>query len=426
MATGGGDDDEKELEIVMDKDLREEEEGEGGEVKRTRVKRRSPAVVKGMRKGDRSAWPRFCQYARGCLNFPLYGEYWDKMPRFCIEHRHDHHINVRGAGKNKYMGLAVNGSRVIDVRNIAVVEDPSNPEDAERLRKCFEPYHDCVLCGAKGWVDWYYDFPIYAKRLCIRDIMNFISLEQTGRPCMSPPPELYDELWKNVPPGPFATEGDEEWKRFEGTQEGLDARTNKDVREAEQIKRMWEEECKIAAAETPEQRKAYVDEFLKRSRENQRAIDVASKGDASAPSSQDPDAPPRLPVSLPIPLSLSPSLPLSLPPFLSPSLPPSLSLFPSFPLSLSPSLSPLSRSPALPLSLSPSIPLSLSPSLPLLLPLSLLLWLFLSCPHPLSPSLPPPACRTRGGTGHWHWVSSGSACQMPLGTSQCVLVANCS
>ena len=146
----------------MDKEVREQEEGEE---KGARTRRRAHAAssasgvgAKGGRRKDRCAWPKFCQYARGCLNFPLYGEYWDKMPRFCLVHRHDHHINVREAGRNKYMGLAVNGTRVIDVRNIAVVEDPSNPEDAERLRKCFEPYHDCMQCGAEGWVDWYYHF----------------------------------------------------------------------------------------------------------------------------------------------------------------------------------------------------------------------------------------------------------------------------
>jgi hypothetical protein len=302
----------------MDTEVQEQEEE--GEEKGARARRRAHAAssapgvgAKGGRRRDRCAWPKFCQYARGCLNFPLYGEYWDKMPRFCLVHRHDHHINVREAGKNKYMGLAVNGTRVIDVRNIAVVEDPSNPEDAERLRKCFEPYHDCVQCGAEGWVDWYYDFPFYTKRLCIRNLMDFVSLEQTGRPCMSPPPEFYDELYKGVPPGPYATTGDEEWKRFEGTQEGLDARTNKDVREAEQIQRMWLEECEVAAAETPQQRKAYVDQYLQQSREIQRSLDASSKvhrADASGTSSQDLDSPPRFLVSLRF---LSPSSCVSLP-----------------------------------------------------------------------------------------------------------------
>ncbi len=163
----------------------------------------------------------------------------------------------------------------------------------------------------------YYDFPFYTKRLCIRNLMDFVSLEQTGRPCMSPPPELYDELYKGVPPGPYATTGDEEWKRFEGTQEGLDARTNKDVREAEQIQRMWLEECEVAAAETPQQRKAYVDQYLQRSREIQRSMSMEAsskvhRADASATSSQDLDSPSRFLVSL-IPSLPPPSLLLSLP-----------------------------------------------------------------------------------------------------------------
>ena len=237
--------------------------------------RRSPRHDGG---GDRAAWPRFCQHARGCTNFPLYGEYWDKMPRFCLQHRHDHHINVRHACKHKYMGLDASGKRVVDVRNIAVVEDPSNAADAERLRKCFEAYHDCIDCGAKGWVDWYYDFPFWVKRLCVRDMMEFLTREQTGRPCMSPPPEFYDDTFRGLPLGPYATSGDEEWKRFEGTQEGLDARTNKDVRDADSLRRLYEQECEKAAAETPLQRKAVVDEFLKRSREIQRAMGTAGAG----------------------------------------------------------------------------------------------------------------------------------------------------
>jgi hypothetical protein len=207
---------------------------------------------------ERSAWPRFCQSARGCTQFPLFGEYWDRIPRFCLEHRHDHHINVRSACRYKYMGLAANGSRVIDVRNIPVVENPTDAADAERLRKCFEAYHDCELCGAKGWVDWYYDFPFLVKRLCIRDLLDYASMEQTGRPCMSPPPEFFNQTLDGVPLGPHATIGDEEWKRFEGTLEGSDARTNKDVREADELRALIDQERLVVEGETAAQRQAYV------------------------------------------------------------------------------------------------------------------------------------------------------------------------
>ena len=130
--------------------------------------RRKPLAKKGgseARSGERGCWPKYCQHAKGCVKFPVFGEYWDKIPRFCLEHRcvihvcvrtracaracvracvrarvracvrarvrvlggvfayiythtyirrHDHHINVRNVCKNTYMGLDINGTHVID------------------------------------------------------------------------------------------------------------------------------------------------------------------------------------------------------------------------------------------------------------------------------------------------------------------------
>lgn len=67
----------------------------------------------------------------------------------------------------------------------------------------------------------------------------------------------------------------QEWRRFEGTQEGVDLRTNKDVAEARQFWRWYDAEMARVARETPEQREAYVHEFLRRSREVQRTLRVA-------------------------------------------------------------------------------------------------------------------------------------------------------
>jgi len=64
---------------------------------------------------------------------PKYGSYWDKLPRFCLQHRHDHHIDVRSPARHKYNGLAANGTRLLDLRNIPVVEDPSVPDNSDRL-----------------------------------------------------------------------------------------------------------------------------------------------------------------------------------------------------------------------------------------------------------------------------------------------------
>ena len=117
----------------------------------------------------------------------------------------------------------------------------------------------------------YYDFPLLARRICLRDVMDAVNMEQCGRGCVSPPPELFNSSCDSVPLGPFAC-GDEEWKRFEGTVEGAHARTNKDVGEAEEIHNLFEEEYEIAARETREEKAAYVDAFLERSRRMQRLL----------------------------------------------------------------------------------------------------------------------------------------------------------
>ena len=53
-------------------------------------RRKKPLAKKGgkeVRSGERGSWPKYCQHARGCVKFPVFGEYWDKIPRFCLEHR---------------------------------------------------------------------------------------------------------------------------------------------------------------------------------------------------------------------------------------------------------------------------------------------------------------------------------------------------
>ena len=125
----------------------------------------------------------------------------------------------------------------------------------------------------------YYDFPLLSRRICLRDVMDAVNIEQCGRGCVSPPPEFFNSSCDSVPLGPFAC-GDEEWKRFEGTVEGADARTNKDVGEAEEIHNLFEEEYEIAARETAEEKAAYVAAFLERSRRMQRLLgDAVSQDD---------------------------------------------------------------------------------------------------------------------------------------------------
>ena len=98
-----------------------------------------------------------------------------------------------------------------------------------------------LAAGSKGWADWYYDFPLHAKRLCLRDMLDYTSMQHTGRPCQSPPPEVFNGSFSTVPLGPYATVGDEEWKRFEDTEEG-ELRTNKDIEEAESLQQLLREE----------------------------------------------------------------------------------------------------------------------------------------------------------------------------------------
>ncbi len=133
----------------------------------------------------------------------------------------------------------------------------------------------------------YYDFPLLSRRICLRDVMDAVNIEQCGRGCVSPPPEFFNSSCDSVPLGPFAC-GDEEWKRFEGTVEGADARTNKDVAEAEEIHNLLEEEYEIAARETPEEKAAYVAAFLERSRRMQRLLgDTVSHDDGDPDDEQD-------------------------------------------------------------------------------------------------------------------------------------------
>lgn len=80
------------------------------------------------------------------------------------------------------MGTSLNGTRVIEIRNVRVVEDPTDPEDNERLRKAFLFDHDCELCGSKGApVDVYYDFPLLVKRASTRTIQREILRETIGK-----------------------------------------------------------------------------------------------------------------------------------------------------------------------------------------------------------------------------------------------------
>ena len=72
-------------------------------------------------------------------------------------------------------------------------------------------------------------------------MLDYTSMQHTGRPCQSPPPEVFNGSFSTVPLGPYATVGDEEWKRFEDTEEG-ELRTNKDIEEAEALQQLLREE----------------------------------------------------------------------------------------------------------------------------------------------------------------------------------------
>ena len=57
-------------------------------------------------------------------------------------------------------GKAANGTQILLLYNVPVVEDPNDSEDAERLLRAFGPWQGCELCGSRGApVDVYYDLP---------------------------------------------------------------------------------------------------------------------------------------------------------------------------------------------------------------------------------------------------------------------------
>ncbi|EKX41641.1 hypothetical protein GUITHDRAFT_112348 [Guillardia theta CCMP2712] len=216
--------------------------------------------------------PRFCQFPKGCPELPYWGYIDDGVPRFCLKHRHDHHIDVRSPPRFKYMGIAPNGTRVFSLRNIPVAEDPDNPEDALRLMRHFDDDHLCDLCGANGLVQMAYEFPFLLWKWDTRRVQHEVWMKEVGRMPSPPPPETFDFNPDLFPKGPYYTPSDVEWKRFEGTQEGVDLRTNKDVEDAEELYAILEEERELAEKETEEEKQKFVDEFIARSIANQRAL----------------------------------------------------------------------------------------------------------------------------------------------------------
>lgn len=237
------------------------------------MKETDPVLIAEQRRTER--FPKYCQYPKGCLRFPCWGVYFEKIPRFCKTHRHDHHLDVRHTARNLFMGKTMNGTQVLEIQNVPVVEDPKDADDTERLIKAFEPFLDCALCGNKGAPSlMYYDFPFKVSQCSTVNIQKEAYFATTGREVSSSTEVSSNFTLEGIPPGPYMTDGDEEWRRFEGTQEGEDLRTNKDVEEARTIREMYEEELLVAEAETPAEREAYVQDFLRKSRELQQMLRV--------------------------------------------------------------------------------------------------------------------------------------------------------
>lgn len=65
-----------------------------------------------------------------------------RVPRFCIEHRHDHHLDVRHVATNVYMGEDAEGVHRLDVRNIKV---------SAWMRGCvhFSSFRSRAVCAAQ-------------------------------------------------------------------------------------------------------------------------------------------------------------------------------------------------------------------------------------------------------------------------------------
>jgi hypothetical protein len=181
---------------------------------------------------------RYCQYPTGCSRFPYYGEVWDRVPRLCLQHRHDHHLNVRHPPTKLYMGCSINGTRVHEIRNIKVVEDENDPEDNERLRKAFEFLHDCEKCGCDGaFKDVYYEFPLLTRRMNTRRYVREVWKQTIGT--SEPESEsssFWNRSWDAIPIGPHYPDGTEEWRRYEENHDEDDLRTNKDVEDAEMLR----------------------------------------------------------------------------------------------------------------------------------------------------------------------------------------------
>jgi hypothetical protein len=181
---------------------------------------------------------RYCQYPRGCTRFPYYGEPWDRVPRFCLQHRHDHHLDVRHPPTRLYNSCFLNGTRISDWRNIKVVEDENDPKDNERLRKAFAFLSECDKCGANGaFADVYYEFPILVRRMNTRRYVKEVWKETTGQSePESDPSWVYNTSWETIPIGPHYPDGTEEWKRYEANRDEDDLRTNKEVEDAEMLR----------------------------------------------------------------------------------------------------------------------------------------------------------------------------------------------
>eukprot|EP00961_Rhodomonas_salina_P122088 1643957-Rhodomonas_salina.2 len=119
---------------------------------------------------------RYCQFFNGCIGEAVYGLVWDKVsrlqvrvftapskcsvlnpklldwtanqvPRFCKEHRHDHHLDLKHPAKFKY-----NGEIQTCLRTWSVYRSSALPK-----------------CGGQGGMTpVYYDFPTLNTRRYVR------------------------------------------------------------------------------------------------------------------------------------------------------------------------------------------------------------------------------------------------------------------